>query len=508
MLAVWRNGRVSPNLALSEGSRGGSAASSRLQSVLVAGQLALALTVLTGTGLLTSHAQALTRASLGVDGQHVLTAQVHLPPGTLALPEARRQFARALTNRLRMLPGVRQAGITTVNPLAGGSWEAAVEGEGRPQNSGTAPVLVNHRLVTPGLLDALGTPARARAIVHGRRRCVGSTGRDCEPASRRSTLARRRPRWAAGSATRATERTLADRRGYRGGREGCGNLDIHLVLSVRPARRDAARLLPRDDGAGVRTIRPVSDEASESAIRRIRSDAAVTDLAPLERMSQRDTGAGSRQCCHRPPLRRTGSRAGRPRRVRHAPAIFVASHGREFGIRIALGGQRGDVARVIVRRLGRLMLAGLAIGAFGSWGVTRALSAVVTGSAANPCQAFAAVCAADAHVADSLWRMFPCAVRPAQMCRTGTAGRAAAAESARRCSGSFEAPAPSVPRIPPLTVCGSGSSRQSIANLQRPNWKCSSESRVRNRSSIHRVRPCSPRRRPYGRASRHARVLE
>jgi putative ABC transport system permease protein len=72
-------------------------------------------------------------------------------------------------------------------------------------------------------------------------------------------------------------------------------------------------------------------------------------------------------------------------------AIFVASHRREFGIRIALGGQRADVASVIVRRLGRLMVAGLAIGAFGSWGVMRALSAVVAGFSGDSLQACAAV---------------------------------------------------------------------------------------------------------------------
>ena len=71
------------------------------------------------------------------------------------------------------VPGVKSVGITTVNPLGGGTWGATIVSDDMLARDPNAMLHVNHRLVTPGLLKTMGTPI------------VG--GRDFSNADRRGT---------------------------------------------------------------------------------------------------------------------------------------------------------------------------------------------------------------------------------------------------------------------------------------------------------------------------------
>ena len=78
--------------------------------MLVVCQVALALVLLVGAGLLLRSFERLRSVALGVRPSHVMTFAVNLPAGRYADPERRARFHRDFEARLAALPGVRAAG--------------------------------------------------------------------------------------------------------------------------------------------------------------------------------------------------------------------------------------------------------------------------------------------------------------------------------------------------------------------------------------------------------------
>ena len=109
------------NEALKEGGRTGTAGSghARLRSALVVSELAVALVLLTGAGLLLRSYEKLRQVNVGFRTDHMLTAFYSLPREQYSTQNAVDNFNRTLLDRLRQLPGVESAGITTNLPAAG-----------------------------------------------------------------------------------------------------------------------------------------------------------------------------------------------------------------------------------------------------------------------------------------------------------------------------------------------------------------------------------------------------
>jgi putative ABC transport system permease protein len=89
-----------------------------LRGVLVATQLALCATLLTGAALLTRSLLEMRAAPLGFDPNGVLTATVRLPPRDYPRPEVRARFMEALQERIRLLPGVESVAVASSVPTA------------------------------------------------------------------------------------------------------------------------------------------------------------------------------------------------------------------------------------------------------------------------------------------------------------------------------------------------------------------------------------------------------
>jgi putative ABC transport system permease protein len=123
-----------PNVqgSLKETGRGNSGGSRgrRVRSVLVTAEIALAVVLTVGAGLLVRSFVALSGVDAGFQSQRLLTLQTNLP-GTVATPDARRDFYRRLFARLEALPGVTVAGGTTRLPLASSNVTSNVIVEGR-----------------------------------------------------------------------------------------------------------------------------------------------------------------------------------------------------------------------------------------------------------------------------------------------------------------------------------------------------------------------------------------
>jgi predicted permease len=109
--------------ALKEGGRGLAGGHRRTQHALVVVQVALALVLLNGGGLLFRTIQNLWSVNRGFNPQNVITFQVGLPREATLAPEGIRITYQRLTERIRQIPGVSAADISALVPLGGNSNE-------------------------------------------------------------------------------------------------------------------------------------------------------------------------------------------------------------------------------------------------------------------------------------------------------------------------------------------------------------------------------------------------
>lgn len=141
-----------------EGRRGG-----LLRSALVSGQVALALVLLVGSGLLMQSFVNLRSRDLGFRPQGVISMGINLPPSRYPDADTRRAFYAALEERLAALPGVQSVAFTSTVPLTGFDGDVDFLVEGRPVPEPGRETVTWFRRVTPGYFETMGI-----AIVEGR----------------------------------------------------------------------------------------------------------------------------------------------------------------------------------------------------------------------------------------------------------------------------------------------------------------------------------------------------
>ncbi len=130
----------------------------RLRSALVAAELALALVLLVGAGLFLRSLVRLHQVDPGYDPRGLLTAQLALPPERYANPAQRASFYQEALDRVRALPGVRDAAWVAALPLTGIGGSGSFGIKGRPPLPGQTWPHGNQRFVTPGFLRVLRVP--------------------------------------------------------------------------------------------------------------------------------------------------------------------------------------------------------------------------------------------------------------------------------------------------------------------------------------------------------------
>jgi predicted permease len=134
--AAWRLTHANLNDALRQGlGRAGSDGSATwTRTVLVASEVALSLVLLVGAGLMIRSMWLLQRVDAGIDPDNVLTMSIVMPQTKYEKPEQQLRFYEAVLERVRALPGVESAGLTTSLPLTRdyGNWPVAIEGKPAP----------------------------------------------------------------------------------------------------------------------------------------------------------------------------------------------------------------------------------------------------------------------------------------------------------------------------------------------------------------------------------------
>jgi putative ABC transport system permease protein len=151
--------RTAPREPLNEGTRTGlSVQRSRARSAFVVAEVALALILLAGAGLLIRSLTRLMAVDPGFNPKNVLTASVQLPHKRYENDERRAQFYSELLARLRQLPGVRAASANPFMPFSGIIAGTGVDVEGRPALPMAEKPVIDVTIVEPQFFETMAIP--------------------------------------------------------------------------------------------------------------------------------------------------------------------------------------------------------------------------------------------------------------------------------------------------------------------------------------------------------------
>jgi predicted permease len=352
--ALQFSGKRLPS-ALRESTRGGaSGGGAHMRSALVVAEMALAVVLLIGAGLLIRSFIQLTRVNPGFRSEQALSFRVTLQGEKYRQDEPTRIRVAEFEERLSALPGVSTVAATSVLPLSGrgAMLGFAVEGVPPPPN------------VNPEIAVASATPDYFRAIGAALRRGRQFTDQDHTEAPRVAIINE-----AAGRRWFAGQDPLGRRVNINGvTREVVGI--VADVLQRSPAQPAAPMLFVPFAQRTIRSVKIVVRATGDPAalarairteIRALDPDLAIADITPLTELVVRSM---ARPRFYTSLLSLFAAVA----LVLAATGIFgvmsyaVAQRAREISIRMALGALPGDVLRMIVGRALGLSAAGVVVG--------------------------------------------------------------------------------------------------------------------------------------------------
>jgi putative ABC transport system permease protein len=366
--------RLGLGAGLREGTRSTASVSSRrLNDSLVAGQVALSLLLLIAAGLLLKSFAQLLAVNPGFQPENLLTMRISLSERSYDSPERMIQFYEALLERVRTLPGVRAAGMISKLPVQadGGDADGYVV-EGREHPGPVQPNALMH-VASPGYLQALGIP-----LLRGRD--FSSADRaDTEPvAIVDATLARLY--WPDGNALGKRIRfgwDTSDRAwmtivGVAGNVKHAGLAEAWYPHLYMPERQRAERLQAMH--LAVRTTADPSTvtTAIRAQVRALDANVPVFAVRTMPEIvaqslnSQRLTNILLGSFAVTALLLAAVG-------IHGVMSLSVNGSTQEFGIRMALGAQPGDVFRLVVGEGMGIAAAGMAAGVLGALAVTRFL---------------------------------------------------------------------------------------------------------------------------------------
>jgi putative ABC transport system permease protein len=144
-----------------------------LRSALVASQVALALVLLVGSGLLLRSMQRLFAISPGFDARGVVTLQLQLSPRRYGEEGSARRFFDAVLEAVRSVPGVTEAAFTSQLPMSGDNDAYGVTPESPSERAAQDRRDTFRYAVSPGYLELMEIPLRAGRLLDGKDRTGG-----------------------------------------------------------------------------------------------------------------------------------------------------------------------------------------------------------------------------------------------------------------------------------------------------------------------------------------------
>ncbi len=386
--------------ALKEGGRGSTTGTrrNRVRNALVISEVALALVLLVGAGLLLKSFARLQNVDPGFDPRNVLSMEVSLPLAKYPRGKPVTDFYSEIIRRVQTLPGVEAAALTSILPLSGTNSDSSFAIEGRDPTQEKVYPDEEIRSVTENYFKVLKVP-----LVQGRFFDERDTADAPQVVIVNQSFARK---WFPNQEAVGKKITFSDPRkpdpkwitivGLVGDMRHRG-LDVEakpeyylphpqnpyrgMILAVRSKqdprslaesiRREIRRLDPELPAANVRTLENVA--ADSIAPRRL----SVVLIGVFAAVALVLASVG----------------------IYGVMSFLVVQRTHEIGVRMALGAQRADVLRLVVGHGMRLVLIGSVLGLVMALLSTRALSAMLYRVGAFDLTTFAGVTIALALVA-------------------------------------------------------------------------------------------------------------
>jgi putative ABC transport system permease protein len=338
---------------------------------LVAVQIALALVLLTGSGLMLKSAMHLRQTSLGIDAGDVVTAGLELPSASYR-PERGNGFYAELINRLQQQPGLEAVGLASCLPVSGGCNATSIKFPSEPR-TGRSPS-VGVRWASSGYFDAL----RIR-LVQGRMFTdLDRTGRPKVVLVNEAAV---RTFWPDGNAL--GQRIAVGQGGFQDGAEVIGVVADVRYRAIESAATPDVYLPTSQSYRGNMRLFVRSSLGTAAVVSAI--ERTVQDLdanLPLISVKTMDASIGDAMWRTRVAAWLLSAFAGLALLLT-AIGVFgvmaqvVAQRTSEFGIRMALGARPRDVLSLVLGRAAVMTSIGLAIGLLGSYAATRVIGALL-----------------------------------------------------------------------------------------------------------------------------------
>jgi predicted permease len=343
----------------------------RLRAALVIGEIALALMLVAGAGLMVTTFRQLTVSNPGFRTDRVLTAAVTLPETDYASDSVLVRFWDRLRDAATALPGVESAELTSVLPMTWNDQRAtfypSTEKPERPEDAGSA----GFRRVSPGLLKGLEVTLKSGRLFE-------TTDRQDRPdvAVLSESAARRffpgvdpvGLRLVRGERSMEIVGIVGDVRGNP--LTADAPLDVvYVPLAQWPAHTVYVVVATRGVPASVAP-------ALQGAIGQLDPRLAAGEVASMEQVVTTVTAPQSatmQMLAASAIIALVMAAVGTYGVMSYA----VARRTRELGIRVALGASRAGVVRLVVRGAARMALAGVGIGLVGALALGRGMEGIL-----------------------------------------------------------------------------------------------------------------------------------
>ena len=360
-----------------------SSARDRMRTALVVAEIAIAVVLLIGTGLLVRSAEKLRQVPLGFNAHDTITARVTLPAVRYRDDQMIADAYRRILEPLRGSRGIRHAGAATNIPLVGSNADAATvaEGKAQPLSSAPSPAI---RLVTDKYFEAIGI-----AVASGRsfqpKDMAAGTGRVVVINERlaaslwpgENAVGKRLSTWAGPNDPEWREVVGVVRDTRSAGQHAPAPMELFIPYTQAPfggwnAFQRSMVLIVRTGQDWPETYVPLL----RRAVRDVDASIPLYNVRTMESVIVRTTS--SRRFYMRMVLVLAATGLGLAMLgIYGVIAYFVTARTPEIGLRLAMGAERGEVVRMVVGHGIRTALFGLALGVPAALMLTRVMTSLL-----------------------------------------------------------------------------------------------------------------------------------
>jgi predicted permease len=377
--------RIHLNDVMKEGGRSTTAGAghSRLRTVFVASEMALALVLIIGSVLTLRSFYHMLHTDPGFKSDGLLTARIALPESRYS-PAAGQRFFTELLSQISNLPGVQSAAATAFVPLGEGGQTGDFQVEGRPSPNSQGPFAEEH-FITPGYFHTLQVP-----LLRGRN--FSETDKEGTPKAVVINNYMARQIWPGQDPVGKRIQVLSAKDDW--------SVVIGVVADIKtdalntpPSMQIYLSTLQRPITDMFLVVRSSTDAASlipavKRAVMSLDSQQPVANIALMDQLLSRSLSPS------RSSTLLLGIFAGvamllAAMGIYAVMAYSVGQRVHEIGIRMALGARGLDIQRMIFKMCARICIWGLGIGLLTAFAVTRVLNTLLFGIGPNDLATFA-----------------------------------------------------------------------------------------------------------------------